>query len=260
MDLAERIAVVTGGGSGMGEAVSHRLAAAGASIAVWDINAGSAVAVAEAVEAAGGSATGYDVDVSSCDAVREQTAAVVAELGAPSILVNCAGAAHQDEFLDLSVDDWRRLLAVNLDGPFYTMSEIGRVMAENPAGGAIVNVSSQAGLQGFARRSAYVAAKTGLLGLTRAAAIDLAQFNIRVNAIAPGTIETPMLRKSWEASGGSAEQSAARSLLGRVGSASDIAELAYFLVSDAAGYITGQVVACDGGSSVNGNPGATIRA
>lgn len=259
MEFVDRVAIVTGGGSGMGEAISHRLAAEGAHVAVWDLDAQRASTVTQTIVDAGGTARGYTVDVASAASVGAATAAVVDELGVPSLLVNSAGITHVDHMLDLSFDLWRRVLAVNLDGPFNTTAEVGRAMA-GANGGAIVNISSQAGLQGFARKSAYVASKSGLVGLTRSAAIDLAQHRIRVNAIAPSAVDTPLLRSSWALSGGSAEASAARNLLGRIGTTSDIAELTLFLLSDRSSYVTGQVVACDGGASINGNPAASINA
>jgi 2-hydroxycyclohexanecarboxyl-CoA dehydrogenase len=244
------VAVVTGAASGMGEAVARRLARAGARVAAWDLNGSGARTTAESVRAGGGVATGYEVDVASLERVRSAVAEVVAELGEPSILVNCAGTSHRAPFLETKLEDWRRVLAVNLDGPFYTILEVGRHMAKN-GGGAIVNVASTAGLTGFPGRPAYVASKTGLVGLTRAAALDLVDQGIRVNAIAPGPIDTPMLR-GYFTSPDSQTEMESRTPMKRLGTPAEIAELALYLVGDGSSFVTGQVIACDGGWMVNG--------
>jgi NAD(P)-dependent dehydrogenase (short-subunit alcohol dehydrogenase family) len=152
--------------------------------------------------------------------------------------------------LETSVDDWRRVLGVNLDGTFYTMVEVGRHMAKN-GGGAIVNIASTAGLTGFPNRPAYVASKTAVVGLTRAAALDLADHGIRVNVIAPGPINTPMLRQ-FLTEPGAREEMEAHTPMKRLGTPDEIADLAFYLVGDGSSFITGEVIACDGGWMVKG--------
>jgi NAD(P)-dependent dehydrogenase (short-subunit alcohol dehydrogenase family) len=250
-DFAGRSAVVTGGGSGMGRAVSIRLAAAGAGVAVWDVNPDAAREVATAIEREGGSARPYQVDVSAPESVREAAARLEAELGPPAALVCCAGTSHRAPLLETPVDDWRRVLAVNLDGPFYCAVEVGRLMAR-AGGGAIVNIASTSGLTGFTSRPAYIASKTGLVGLTRAAALDLVEHGIRVNAIAPGPIDTPMLRGFLTVDSDSERAMGGRLPMGRLGTVEEIADLVLFLASDRASFITGQVVAIDGGLSISG--------
>ncbi len=250
MKIQGSVAVVTGAASGMGEAVTRRLARDGAIVAAWDLNGEGARRVAESVRTAGGKAEGYEVDVASQERVSEAAARAAKDLGEPSILVNCAGATHRASLLDTSVEDWRRVLSVNLDGPFHTMVAVGRRMSSH-GGGSIVNISSTAGLLGFPNRPAYIASKTGLVGLTRAAALDLADSGIRVNAIAPGPIDTPMLRQYFTTPGAK-EDMASRTPMRRIGTPDEIADLVAFLAGDESSFITGQVIACDGGWVING--------
>jgi 2-hydroxycyclohexanecarboxyl-CoA dehydrogenase len=247
-------AVVTGGASGMGEAISRRFGLLGRPVAVWDVDAGRAEAVAAAIRHGGGSARAYAVDVSSIEAVARATAAVEEELGTPGALACCAGISHRTPVLETSDEQWRRVVAVDLDGVFWCFREIGARMAK-AGGGAMVAISSTAGLTGMGDRPAYVAAKHGVVGLTKAAAVDLALHGIRVNAIAPGPIDTPLLRVLNKAPGAIAEFSV-RTPLGRMGSVEEIADLAVYLLSDQASYVTGQVIACDGGLMANGWPKA----
>lgn len=250
MKISGSVAVVTGSASGMGEAVTRRLARDGAKVAAWDLNGEGARRVAESVRGNGGVAEGYEVDVAYLDRVREAAERVAKDLGEPSILVNCAGASHRATLFETRIEDWRRVLSVNLDGPFYTMVEVGRRMASR-GGGSIVNISSTAGLVGFPGRPAYVASKTGLAGLTRAAALDLVEHGIRVNAIAPGPIDTPMLRQ-YLAAPGAKEEMESRTPMHRIGSPDEIADLVAYLAGDESSFITGQVIACDGGWVING--------
>jgi NAD(P)-dependent dehydrogenase (short-subunit alcohol dehydrogenase family) len=250
MKINGSVAVVTGAASGMGEAVTRRLARDGAKVAAWDLNGEGARRVAESVRSDGGSAEGYQVDVASLERVREAVERVAKDLGQPSILVNCAGATHRAGLLETRIEDWRRVMSVNLDGPFHTMVEVGRRMAAG-GGGAIVNISSTAGLVGFPNRPAYIASKTGLVGLTRAAALDLVDKGIRVNAIAPGPIDTPMLRQYFTAPGAK-EEMEAHTPMHRIGSPDEIADLVAYLVGEESSFITGQVIACDGGLVING--------
>jgi 2-hydroxycyclohexanecarboxyl-CoA dehydrogenase len=244
------VAVVTGAASGMGEAVTRRLAQAGARVAAWDLNGDGARRVAGEVRASGAVAAGFEVDVASPERVRQATAEVAEQLGEPSILVNCAGTSKRGPLLETRIEDWRQVMSVNLDGPFYTTLEIGRRMAAR-GGGAIVNIASTAGLTGFPNRPAYIASKTGLVGLTRAAALDLVGHGIRVNAIAPGPIDTPMLRQYFTDPQAQAEMEA-RTPMHRLGSPDEIADLALYLVGEQSSFVTGQVIACDGGWIVNG--------
>lgn len=250
MKIQGSVAVVTGAASGMGEAVTRRLARDGAKVAAWDLNGEGARRVAESVRTAGGKAEGYEVDVASLERVSDAVDRVVKDLGEPSILVNCAGATHRASLLDTSIEDWRRVLSVNLDGPFHTMVAVGRRMSGR-GGGSMINISSTAGLIGFPNRPAYIASKTGLVGLTRAAALDLADSGIRVNAIAPGPIDTPMLRQYFTTPGAK-EDMASRTPMRRIGSPDEIADLVAYLAGDESSFITGQVIACDGGWVING--------
>jgi NAD(P)-dependent dehydrogenase (short-subunit alcohol dehydrogenase family) len=253
------VAVVTGAASGMGEAVSRRLAAAGTRVAMWDVDIDRTEANAKAIQDSGGTARAYHVDVGSNEMVERATAALENDLGLPRVLACCAGTSHRSPLLEANVDDWRRVVATNLDGPFFCIRSVGRLISK-AGGGSIVVIASTAGVTGFANRPAYVASKSGAVGLTRAAALDLAAHGIRVNAIAPGPIDTPMLRHFLKVDSDAERDMASRTPMRRLGRVDEIADLALYLLSDQASYVTGQVIACDGGLLVNGfsaSPSAT---
>jgi NAD(P)-dependent dehydrogenase (short-subunit alcohol dehydrogenase family) len=188
----------------------------------------------------------FEVDITDPTAVQHACQATATVVGPPTLLVNCAGIREIADPLDLTVESWRRVMAVNLDGPFYCTQAVGRVMAEN-GGGAIVNIASIASLDAYAKRTAYVASKTGLLGLTRSTALDLARHGIRVNAVAPGLVLTPLTEPHQEDLAYS--RLATGTPLQRWGRADEIADAVAFLLSDRASYITGVLLPVDGGAS-----------
>ena len=249
MRFSDRVAVVTGGGSGMGAAVTRQLASEGAAVAVWDINVAAAQAAVDSLHGLSGRGLAVEADVSNPDSVRAAADTTAARLGDPSVLVNSAGVSQRANLLELDYADWRRVLATNLDGPLYCTVEIGKLMARR-GGGAIVNISSTAGLTGYPNRVAYVVSKSGILGLTRASARDLAASRIRVNAVAPGHVATPLTERIRNDPG--VLELIGRTPIGRWGKPEEVAQLICFLASDEASFMSGEVVTVDGGLMVTG--------
>jgi len=244
--IEPRTAVVTGGASGIGLAIATRLAADGRIVAVFDLNGDGAQAAAAAIEAGGGKARGYRVDVTDRDAIEAGVADVAATLGPPTILVNNAGLPGFKPFLDITVDEWSSRLDVNLTGTFHCCQVVLPHMID--AGwGRIVNISSSSTHSGVARMTHYVAAKSGVNGLSKSLALEFGPKGITVNVIPPGFIDTPMLRASEVGQPAIFERAVATTPVGRSGRPEDIAAACAFLVSDEASYITGQILGVNGG-------------
>jgi NAD(P)-dependent dehydrogenase (short-subunit alcohol dehydrogenase family) len=236
---------VTGGGSGIGAACVRALRAAGADVAVLDLDGRSAERVAGEV---GGSA--YPLDVSDGDAVD----AVFSSLGPLTGLVNCAGIAGEiAPVVAYPRDEWRRVLAVHLDGTFFCTQAAARIMIRGGVDGTIVNTSSINARYGHRGLSAYSAAKAGISMLTRVAALELAASGIRVNAVAPGIVATGMTAE-YLADEEFARPWIERNPLGRVGEPRDIADVVVFLSSDESRWITGQTIVLDGGATLRAEP------
>ncbi|WP_024803156.1 SDR family NAD(P)-dependent oxidoreductase [Nocardia sp. BMG51109] len=243
-DVADRSAIVSGGGSGIGRAVALELARSGAAVLVFDLNAAHAAAVAEEIRAAGGAAAPFDGDASDPDTVRRSVAAA-GELGPLRIAVNNAGVGGESKPIgEYSTESWRKVLSINLDGVFYGLREQLPVVAA-AGGGSIINMASILGSVGFANSSAYVTAKHGLLGLTQNAALEYAPQGVRVTAVGPGFIETPLLADTMDAD--AKKFLADKHALGRLGTPEEVAGLVAFLASDAATFITGSYHLVDGG-------------
>ena len=243
-----RVAVVTGGGSGIGLAISERLAADGMAVAVFDRDGDAAEAAAAKIVAAGSAAIGVCVDVTDRDQIATGLSEVRTRLGAPAVLVNNAGIQGFDPFLSITPEQWDRLLTVNLTGTFNCCQAVVPDMTE--AGwGRIVNISSSSAHGGQPLMTHYVAAKAGVIGFTKALALELAPLGITVNTIPPGFIDTPMLRSTERKGllGQGVEHHAALTPVRRVGRPEDIAAACSFLVRDEASYITGQVIGVNGG-------------
>ena len=241
-----RVAVVTGGGSGMGRAICRRLASHGHGVAVLDIDGDAAEQVAKEIQADGGRAVGIATDVShraAVDAAMEQARTAFGPIG---ILVTSAGIEGFVSFLDIDVEAWERMLAVNLTGTFHCIQAAVPDMVA--AGwGRIVTISSSSAQSGTKRMAHYVASKGGVIALTKAVALDLASRGITVNTIPPGAIDTPMMRRPMESGAmASLDQVVARAPLGRLGTPEDIAAACAFLCSEEAGYITGQQINVNG--------------
>lgn len=245
-ELADRVALVTGGGSGIGAAAARRFAAAGASVVVADVVAGGAAEVAAEITRNGGSAVPIGADVTDGEQVDAMMALAVERFGGLDVAFNNAGVSGVfGPLAELSLEDWQRTIDINLTGVFRCIRAEVPLLLER-GGGAIVNTSSAAGQMGFAMLPAYVAAKHGVVGLTRSAALEYARTGIRVNAVLPGTVHTPML----EAFAGSAEgvaAMAAPSPAGRAGTPEEVAEAAVWLCTDAARFVNGHCLAVDGG-------------
>jgi 2-hydroxycyclohexanecarboxyl-CoA dehydrogenase len=241
-----RVAVVTGGGSGMGRAICRRLAAAGHAVAVLDIDHDATDQVAKEVEGDNGRAASVPVDVSDRAAVDAAMNEVRAAFGPIGILVTSAGIEGFVDFLDITVEAWERMLAVNLTGTFHCVQAVVPDMIE-AAWGRIVTISSSSAQSGTKRMAHYVASKGGVIALTKALALDLASKGVTVNTIPPGAIDTPMMRRPIESGAmASLDQVVARAPLGRLGTPEDIAAACAFLCSNEAGYITGQQINVNG--------------
>ena len=243
-DFEGKSAIVTGGGSGIGAAIASELAARGASVLVADMDLGHAEEVAKTIRDTGGTAEAYQVDVTSAEAVEAMVAQAVSLYGKLSLAVNNAGiGGAQAPVGAYPLDSWKQVIDVNLNGVFYGMRYQIEAMLKT-GGGAIVNMSSILGSVGFPNACAYVAAKHALLGLTKTAALDHAAQGIRVNAVGPAFIDTPLLS--------GLEDDLKNALVsmhpvGRLGTAEEVSALTCFLLSDAASFVNGSYHLADGG-------------
>ncbi len=248
MELQDQVALVTGSGSGIGKAIALRFAQAGANVAVTDINPETAEATAGEIRRLGRQAIAKAADVADYDQVQALMAEVIKTFGKIEILVSNAGIGGGGPLIELDKNVFERVVRVHLFGAFYCCQAAAREMARRKYG-RIICMSSITGLQGpIGTNIPYGAAKTGIIGLVRGMALDLAQYNISVNAIAPGPTDTPMLRA------GSPDMSlrSHHVPMGRVGDVADIANAAWFFALPASGYVTGTVLPVDGGAIAGG--------
>lgn len=250
MTLRGRRALVTGAAAGIGRAIAERLAALGATVTLADIQAEPVEGAAAALVARGARARGLVLDMADTAAVGPAVEAAARAMGGLEILVNNAGIAAQKPVLEHTVADFERIYRVNVFGLFAALKAAATWMVEHRVPGRIVNVASVAGLRGSTGRAAYGSSKAAVINLTQVAAQELAPHGITVNAIAPGPIETDMVRAVHT------ERTRAGWLreipMGRYGEPADIAEAAAYLLADGAGYVTGQVLAVDGGFAAAG--------
>ncbi len=242
-----RSAVITGGGGGVGQALALKLASAGAQVAVLDLSAEAAQSTAAAVSAAGGRALALACDVSDPESVAETTEAIVGEWGSPHLLCNAAGMQVYGRTEDFPVETWLKIIGVNLTGAFLVCRSLLPHLAKE--GGAVVNVASLAGLVGLPYDAAYCASKGGLIQLTRSLAKEFSDRKVRVNAVAPGGVNTAMLDIPFPEDGDPGVLKTIPSAVNGLCEPETIANVISFLLSDEAAHITGTVLPVDGGLS-----------
>ncbi len=248
MLLAGKIAIVTGGASGIGLAISQRFAREGAAVAVWDINEAGAQRAADELVAVGGKAIGCAVDVSNRAQIEAATNRVRAEFGPISILVNNAGISNYISFLDMTEEQWDRMININLKSVFLVTQVVLPDMLA--AGwGRVVNISSSSTQTGSPKMAHYVASKGGVIGFTKALAREYSEKGITFNNVPPGFVDTPLLRATL--SEAAVESQIQSSPMKRAGKPEDIAAACAFLASDDAGYITGHTLSVNGGRYFN---------
>lgn len=251
IDLTGRTAIVTGGGSGIGRAISEAFAGAGASVAIFDLDAAAADETVAAIGEAGGTARFFSCDVSSESSVREAVAGVVEAFGSPGILVNNAGIAHVGTATSTAEEDFDRVFRVNAKGVYLCLAAVLPLMVE-AKGGVVLNLSSIAAITGLKDRFAYSASKGAVHTMTYSVAADYLEHGIRCNAICPARVHTPFvdgyLAKNYPDNRDEMfEKLSAVQPIGRMAKPEEVAALALYLCSDAAGYLTGQAVNLDGG-------------
>lgn len=239
MSLANQSALITGGGSGIGRASALALARHGARTVVADRNLAAAEATQQEIAAAGGLALALPVDVANPHAVQAMVDRAVAVFGPPDVLVHCAGIAPRQAVLDMSDAAWREVIAVNLDGTFYVARAVGRVMAERGRGTMIL-LASDRGIYGHARGAHYAASKAGVIAFMKSLALELGPRGVTVNAINPGTTNTPMVHSTL--SDEEYQERARMDPLGRLSEPEDIAEIVLFLATTGGRFMTGQLI------------------
>ncbi|MQY27329.1 SDR family NAD(P)-dependent oxidoreductase [Nocardia aurantia] len=249
MDESKRVAIVTGGGSGLGRSICEHLAR-DHRVGVLDLDGDAAEQVAGELRSAGAEAVSAAVDVSDQSAIADSFAKVRAELGPLGVLVTSAGIGGFTPFEKITLAEWERYLAVNLTGTFLSVQAALPDMVER-RWGRIVTISSAAGQVGALRQGHYSASKGGVIAMTKTVALEYARKGITANTLPPFTADTPMLRAAQEAKHVPGAEMMSRIIpAGRVGTGDEIAAVCAFLCSDAASYITGQVVAVNGGAVV----------
>jgi NAD(P)-dependent dehydrogenase (short-subunit alcohol dehydrogenase family) len=244
-----RVGVVTGAGSGRGNAVARQLASEGASVGLFDIAEDAVEKAAAEIGEQGGTARAYRVDVSDPDSVKTAMNGVAADLGRPSLVVNCAGIGKFAHTHELPYAEWRKIMGVNLDGTFLVCQAALPHLLDG--GGSIVNIASNAGVKAQPYSAAYATSKAGVVHLTRCIADEYMKRGIRANCVAPGGMETPLQNSFMEFPDG-VDWKSMRKIMSPLGNSTpeEIANVVTFVLSDACRYMTGSVVSIDGGITV----------
>jgi NAD(P)-dependent dehydrogenase (short-subunit alcohol dehydrogenase family) len=247
MRFTDQVVIVTGGGNGIGLGIAHAFAVEGAQVVVADISSESGTRAVAEIKAEGGKALSVPTDVADESAVEAMVSTTLSGLGRIDILVNNAGVVVHKSLIDLDRSEWDGQISVQLTGPFLTTKHVARHMIQRGGTGKIVNISSVSAVMGRIKGGPHCAAKGGLTMLTKVAAMELAEYGIRVNAVAPGLIDVPAQRSEENLSQDYQTRYLEEVPLGRVGRPDDIARMVLFLCSDEADWITGQLHLVDGG-------------
>ena len=247
-DLGGKVALVTGGASGLGAAIALGLAERGAEVAIADLNLQSAAHVARQITEMGSPASSWQVDVSQYGEVQECVESVEHATGPIDVLVVSAGIGLRRPAVDLQPGDWQRVIDVNLGGCWFCNQAVGRRMVERGAGGSIINIGSVVGQVGIDTGNAnYAASKGGMIGLTKCLAVEWAPFGVRVNVVAPTHFRTPLVEQAIRDHPGIEQRFLSNIPLGRLGVPREIVGAVVFLASDDASMVTGHVLNVDGG-------------
>ena len=248
MKLKEKVALVTGAGAGIGKAIAISFAKEGANIILNDVNKENAIQVAGEIKKLGRKCEVHIVDVGHYESVKKMTEEVIKSFGRIDILVNNAGIASRTPAEKITEKIWHKVININLNGVFFCSKAVGTHMIER-RNGNIINISSMAGIAAIPNDLPYVASKHGVIGITRALAIEWAKYNIRVNCICPGLTITPLVEMVSAKEPKLFSERIERIPLGRPATPNDQAQVAMFLASDESSYVTGHVIPVDGGMS-----------
>ena len=241
--LDGKVAIITGGASGIGKKTAEIFSKEGAAIAIFDVNRDALNQTEKEIRDNGGKCNGYVVDVTNFEDVTEKVKEVIEDFGEIDVLVNNAGITRDNFLTKMEIDDWNKVIAINLTGTFNCAKAVAPYMMEKNKGN-IVNVSSVVGVYGNIGQTNYAASKAGVIGLTKTWAKEFAKKGIRVNAVAPGFIKTPMTDKVPEKV---LEIMISKTPMGRMGEAIEVAKAILFLASDDSSFITGHILHVDGG-------------
>lgn len=247
--MEDKVVIITGAGQGIGKAFALRFAEAGAKVSICDWNNESLEQVAEEIKKSGKSVLALKADVSQKNDIDNVVRKTSSEFGTIDILVNNAAFFQRCPFFDTDNSVWSKTIDVNLKGTYFFSQAVAKVMTQNKKAGCIINMASTLGIRGTVERSAYAISKAGVVQLTRVLARELGPYQIRVNAIAPHHVVTPMAATSHDIPG-FLESIINNTPLGRLGELDDIVNTALFLASDAASFVTGQILVVDGGAIV----------
>lgn len=249
-NLAGRIALVTGAGSGLGQAAAIELARRGAHVAFTELpdrldRAGETL---DQIESVGGSGLVLELDVTDLESIRQAAAATAAIEGRIDMLVNNAGINIRQDAFDVTEEAWDKVIDTDLKGVFFMAQAVGRIMRDQqPQGGSIVNVASVMGLGGYYQRAAYCSAKAGVVNLTKVLALEWGPVNIRVNAVCPAFVDTPLTRPMFESNPASYDDIIYRTPSGRLGTPQEVANAIAFLCGPESSYVNGLPLTVDGG-------------